>query len=100
MVEEYIQREAPDIEARKLGLMDAAKALTEKGYDIPEYILADLTQDQNFDWVYWQEGIFRSEENFELVIYGCPIDISKNLVYDPKKKSDILVNLDRSPMVE
>ena len=46
MVEEYIQREAPDIEARKLGLMDAAKALPEKRYKIPEYLLADLTQDQ------------------------------------------------------
>ena len=34
MVEEYVQREAPDIEARKLGLMDSAKALTEQGYEI------------------------------------------------------------------
>ncbi len=30
-VQEYINREAPDIEARKLGLIDTAKALTEKG---------------------------------------------------------------------
>ena len=29
-VTEYINREAPDIEARKLGLIDTAKALTEK----------------------------------------------------------------------
>ena len=49
-------------------------------------LINDLTQDQNFDWVYWQEGIFRSEENFELVIYGCPIDISKNLVEEFFKK--------------
>ena len=46
MVEEYITREAPDIEARKLGLMDAAKALTEKGYTLPDYVLAGLTQEQ------------------------------------------------------
>ena len=46
MVDQYITREAPDIEARKLGLMDAAKALTEKGYTLPDYILAGLTQEQ------------------------------------------------------
>ena len=57
MVEEYIQREAPDIEARKLGLMDAAKALTEKGYEIPEYILADLTQDQKDALTLARQGI-------------------------------------------
>ena len=57
MVEEYIQREAPDIEARKLGLMDAAKALTEKGYEIPEYILADLTQDQKDALALARQGI-------------------------------------------
>ena len=45
-VQEYINREAADIEARKLGLMDSAKALAEKGYEIPEYVLAGLTQDQ------------------------------------------------------
>jgi hypothetical protein len=45
-VDEYITREAPDIEARKLGLMDTAKALTEKGYTLPDYILAGLTQAQ------------------------------------------------------
>ena len=45
-IEEYITREAPDIEARKLGLMDTAKALTEKGYTLPDYILAGLTQAQ------------------------------------------------------
>ena len=41
-----IQREAPDIEARKLGLIDTAKALTEKGYTLPDYLLAQLTPEQ------------------------------------------------------
>ena len=41
-----IQREAPDIEARKLGLIDTAKALTEKGYTLPDYVLAGLTPEQ------------------------------------------------------
>ena len=45
-IQEYINREAPDIEARKLGLMDTAKALTEKGYTLPDYILAGLTPQQ------------------------------------------------------
>ena len=38
MVEEYINREAPDIEARKLGLIDSAKALTENEYVLPDYV--------------------------------------------------------------
>ena len=41
-----IQREAPDIEARKLGLIDTAKALTEQGYTLPDYLLAQLTPEQ------------------------------------------------------
>ena len=45
-VQEYINREAPDIEARKLGLIDTAKALTEKGYMLPPNILAGLTPEQ------------------------------------------------------
>jgi|TARA_R110000824_G_scaffold183474_2_gene364519 hypothetical protein len=45
-VQEYINREAPDIEARKLGLIDTAKALTEKGYTLPPNILAGLTPEQ------------------------------------------------------
>jgi len=45
-VQEYINREAPDIEARKLGLIDTAKALTEKGYTLPDYVLAGLTPEQ------------------------------------------------------
>ena len=57
MVEEYITREAPDIEARKLGLMDAAKALTEKGYTLPDYVLAGLTQDQKDAFALQREGI-------------------------------------------
>ena len=57
MVEEYIQREAPDIEARKLGLMDSAKALTEQGYEIPEYILAGLTEDQKNAFALARQGI-------------------------------------------
>ena len=43
-------------------------------------LINDLTQDQNQDWVYWQEGTYRNEKEFELVLYGSPIDISNNLV--------------------
>jgi hypothetical protein len=57
MAEEYITREAPDIEARKLGLIDAAKALTEKGYTLPDYVLAGLTQDQKDAIALQQQGI-------------------------------------------
>lgn len=39
-----------------------------------------LTQEQDQNWVYWQEGIFRNNGEFELIIYGSPIDISKSLV--------------------
>ena len=39
-----------------------------------------LTQDQDPNWVYWQEGVFRNNGEFELIIYGSPIDISKDLV--------------------
>ena len=35
-----ITREAPDIEARRLGLIDSAKALAEKPLTLPEYTLA------------------------------------------------------------
>jgi len=56
-VQEYINREAADIEARKLGLMDSAKALIESGYEIPDYILADLTQDQKDALTLAQQGI-------------------------------------------
>ena len=39
-----------------------------------------LTQEQDPNWVYWQEGVFRNNGEFELIMYGSPIDISKNLV--------------------
>ena len=45
-VTEYINREAPDIEARKLGLIDTAKALTEKGYTLPDFQQAAFTPAQ------------------------------------------------------
>tara|TARA_R100001163_G_C5047872_1_gene184989 strand:+ start:551 stop:1495 length:945 start_codon:yes stop_codon:yes gene_type:complete len=54
---EQIMREAPDIEARKLGLIDTAKALTEKGYTLPDYILAGLTQDQKDAFALQRAGI-------------------------------------------
>lgn len=43
-------------------------------------LIDDLTQDQNPDWVYWQEGTYRNGKDLELILYGSPIDISKNLV--------------------
>ena len=52
-----IQREAPDIEARKLGLIDTAKALTEKGYTLPDYVLAGLTPEQKQAFGLAQSGI-------------------------------------------
>ena len=54
---EQIMRESPDIEARKLGLIDTAKALTEKGYTLPNYVLAGLTQDQKDAFALQREGI-------------------------------------------
>ena len=46
MVQEYVQRAAPDIEARKLGLIDTAKALTEQGYTLPDYQQAQFSLTQ------------------------------------------------------
>ena len=46
MVEEYITREAPDIEARRLGLLDTAKALAEQGITLPPHIQAQLTPEE------------------------------------------------------
>mgnify|MGYP003319518368 CR=1 FL=1 len=43
-------------------------------------LLELLTKEQDSNWVYWQEGIFRNNGEFELIIYGSPIDISKSLV--------------------
>ena len=54
-------------------------------------LINDLTHEQNKDWVYWQEGTFRNEKDFELVLYGSPIDISKNLVDKFFKKIDYCI---------
>ena len=43
---EYLQREAPDIEARKLGLMDTAKALADQPLTLPAQQVAGLTPEQ------------------------------------------------------
>tara|TARA_R110001592_G_scaffold70080_3_gene214880 strand:- start:490 stop:1374 length:885 start_codon:yes stop_codon:yes gene_type:complete len=56
-IDTQIQREAPDIEARKLGLIDTAKALTEKGYTLPDYLLAQLTPEQQQAFGLAQSGI-------------------------------------------
>ena len=57
MVEEYINREAPDIEARKLGLMDSAKALAEQRLTLPQYQLAGFTQAEQDAFLKAQQGI-------------------------------------------
>lgn len=54
-------------------------------------LIDDLTQDQNLDWVYWQEGTYRKGEDLELVLYGSPIDISKNLVKEFFNKVDYCI---------
>tara|TARA_R110002020_G_scaffold9522_3_gene37338 strand:+ start:1054 stop:1962 length:909 start_codon:yes stop_codon:yes gene_type:complete len=43
---EYLQREAPDIEARKLGLMDTAKALADNPLVLPAQQVANLSPEQ------------------------------------------------------
>jgi len=43
---EYLQREAPDIEARRLGLMDTAKALADQPLTLPAQQVASLTPEQ------------------------------------------------------
>ena len=53
-IQESIQREAPDIEERKVGLMDSAKALTDATnlsalsgeYLTPDYEVAGMSPDQ------------------------------------------------------
>jgi len=40
---EVIQREAPEIEARKLGLLDSAKALADQGITIPPQLVAEMS---------------------------------------------------------
>ena len=57
MVQEYIQREAPDIEARKLGLIDTAKALTEQGYTLPDYYQAQFSLPQQLAFANALQGI-------------------------------------------
>ena len=42
-VQTQITREAPDLEARRLGLIDSAKALTEQPITLPDYTLAGFT---------------------------------------------------------
>ena len=54
---EYINREAPDIEARKLGLMDSAKALAEQRLTLPQYQLAGFTQAEQDAFLKAQQGI-------------------------------------------
>jgi hypothetical protein len=54
---EYINREAPDIEARKLGLIDSAKALAEQKLTLPQYQLAGFTQAQQDAFLKAQQGI-------------------------------------------
>lgn len=57
MVTEYIQREAPDIEARKLGLIDTAKALTEQGYTLPDLQQAQFSFPQQLAFANALQGI-------------------------------------------
>ena len=57
MVQEYIQREAPDIEARKLGLIDTAKALTEQGYTLPDLQQAQFSFPQQLAFANALQGI-------------------------------------------
>ena len=57
MVEEYINREAPDIEARKLGLMDTAKALAEQKLTLPQYQLAGFQTPEQEAFIKAQQGI-------------------------------------------
>ena len=57
MVQEYIQREAPDIEARKLGLIDTAKALTEQGYTLPNFQQAQFSLPQQLAFANALQGI-------------------------------------------
>tara|TARA_Y100001972_G_scaffold81781_1_gene99446 strand:- start:824 stop:1702 length:879 start_codon:yes stop_codon:yes gene_type:complete len=57
MVQEYITREAPDIEARKLGLIDTAKALTEQGYTLPDFQQAQFSLPQQLAFANALQGI-------------------------------------------
>ena len=78
-----IQREAPDIEARKLGLIDTAKALTEKGYTLPDYVLAGLTPEQK------SNNRKISDKKGELENRKDNLEIEQTLVEDVSKKENI-----------
>ena len=54
---EQIVREAPEIEARKLGLLDTAKALADKPLTLPEQQIAGLTPEQLQAIQLGQQGI-------------------------------------------
>ena len=54
---DYITREAPDIEARRLGLLDTAKALTEQGYTLPDFQQAGFTNPQQIAFARALQGI-------------------------------------------
>jgi hypothetical protein len=64
-IQEQIVREAPDIEARKVGLMDSAKALTDAAnlnalsgeYLTPDYQVAGMSPDQLMALQLGREGI-------------------------------------------
>ena len=40
-----IQREAPEIEAYKLGLISSAKTLADKGIQIPRHMVAEMSKE-------------------------------------------------------
>lgn len=52
-----IAREAPDIEARKLGLIDSAKALAEQPLTLPEYTLAGFQDPETQAFNLAKQGI-------------------------------------------
>ena len=54
---EQIVREAPEIEARKLGLLDTAKSLADKPLTLPEQQIAGLTPEQLQAIQLGQQGI-------------------------------------------
>ena len=54
---EYIQRESPELEARKLGLLDTAKALADVPLTLPEQQVAGLTPEQQRAIQLGQTGI-------------------------------------------
>ena len=69
-VQEYINREAPDIEARKLGLMDTAKALAEQKLTLPQYQLAGFQTPEQLAFTKAQQGIGGYEPYINLAGQG------------------------------